>query len=440
MSADELTRLIGHEGDALFHPTLGKTDQAGNVIPFVPPTFNPEVMLTARVLDAIATAPSPGAWIGLASLMLLAPFVDFARLIAQGTYFPFALLVWRLERSLSRWKQRSFFCPLCTNSMEDPLVCCPHCLQIQPRIQPTWTAPLIWRCDCGKGSWSTIGQYAIKCPHLLVCRPQPHVTGCYHLHPLRGLAGKYPTSHVALVGTSMRAKHSVMANLFAHTASGFGRKQYEGVPATRVTDLELHLARTHLAQGFMIDTAACESPGEKYTLGLCFAMLTKQRRRLYAIHNIPMPWLSKADVLNRKSVNWRLIRNLVVVLDAELLGKIDASTPVPQAEILSRLIRVIEQYLDLQPGAELPHRLAVVLPLPPRHFFSELQTELGGVLPEGVEESRVRRVVRERDPALSALVSRCFRSNRVRFFSGPMPDSLDLSKTPWLANVLDWVF
>jgi len=440
MTADELIRQIGHEGDALFRPTLNRKDRAGNTVPFTPPAFNPESMLTARVLDAIAEAGSFGAWIGLASLMLLAPFVDFARLLLQGTYFPLAWLIWRSERMLSRWQRRSFFCPLCTNSIEDPLVYCPHCLQIQPRIQPTWTAPLLWRCDCDKSTWPTLGQYLLKCPQPLVCRDLPHVTGCLHFHPLRDLAGKYPATHAALVGTSFRTKHAVMAHLFAHMADGFGKKRNQSVPASRISVLELQLARTHLFAGFMNDTSECEAPGERYTLGLCFSMLAKHRKKLYAVHNVAQPWLVKTDVLNRKSLNWKLIRNLVVVLDPKLLGKIDSPQPVPQAETVSRLIRVIEQYCDVQPGTELPHRLAIVLPVPPRHFFADLQKELGGLPPTGAVEGQVQRVVRERDPALYALVRCCFKPSHVRFFSGPLPDTLDLPRTAWLTNVLDWLY
>jgi hypothetical protein len=440
MRTDELLTAIGKLGDALLRPEFSPEDEAGEPIPFEPPPINPRSLLVGRFADEVRAAKGPVTVI-LASLLYGAALpVDALRLVAKGCLFPFAWVSWRGERWLARRTRGSHLCPLCTNPIQDPLVFCPRCGRIQPRIQPTWSAPLAWPCYCGESRWPTLGQYFGGSRGPLVCRDQPHFTGCHRRTRLEGVAGRYVATHVALFGASLKAKHAVMGHLFARIADGTDRGGLSATPAWDLSRLELDLARSHLIKAFVEDTAPAESPGAEYTLGLAFLAHSRDTGRLYHIRNLAEKWVARTDRLAEKSLDWNFVRCLALVLDPTGLGRFDTTEFLPHAEVLSRLIRVIEEYLEIPPGDRLPHSLAVILPLPDLRELDSLRLELDAPHGEGAVDDRIRSVLRDRDPALIALVDRCFEPSRVGFFAGPIPNTLDLKATEWLKQVLDWLF
>ena len=440
MSPDPLVQKIGKQGDALLKTKVIRSDEDGYDIPFDQHVPYRDTMLTVKLHEKLnPNEESPEnlpIWAGIFAVV----FVDIAVKIVFFPIYLAAILFWFAERGWSRLKKRSFFCPFCTNPSRDPLVYCPKCQRVQPRIRPSFRAPLVWRCGCGKYSWFTVGQYAFGSPGPLCCRDLPTVTGCYRPHPAPELAGRTHAVHTAIAGTSTRAKHAVMAHLFKHLSVGSLSETGPCDPAWDVSADELKLCETRLNRSFLKgeETTDCETPGTNYTFAQSF-MLDTERGRLLVYHNVAQQWLRATESLVRKGLNWELVSGLVFVLDPEKLSGSDLNK-FPQAEAWSHLVQAVEQYCGVPPGQPLPLKVAVVLPVPDAKTFSDFWKEADPTARDrGMSEVEVRDLVRRRDPALYALLTRCLHPNRLAYFGGTIPPSLDLKRTFWLCDALQWV-
>jgi hypothetical protein len=432
MSQQELLDRIGQEGDALLKRKLSRVNAEGDYVPIEAGTTRP-VLLIAKLFAYLEQGGPAAVVLAVPALPLLAP-IDLIHVILRFVLFPFVLLAWWLERRLAQMLGRSFFCPLCSNPMREPLVYCPKCKRVQPRLRPHPEALFIRTCECGEMSWPILGQFFLRCPQPLVCRDTERVTGCYRPHALAVLAGRGRSRHVAVAGTTARAKHAVMAHLFEHLAQGDGPLgQWE--PAWDMSALELELFEQTLSRSFQIDTSDCDKLGERYTLALSFVLRKARGSQLYVFHNVAQHWLDSTPLLIKNVLNWKLTHGMIFVLDPEQMGLIADSDQLPQAEAYSRLLRVIEEFCRLQAGSTLPLRVAVVLPVP------DGQAATLGVpgVKSGLSGEAVQKLVREKEPALHALLIRSVAPAKLGFFAGPIPDDLDLKKTKWLHDVLTWV-
>src|SRR5437660_650361 len=110
MDPEQLRNQIGAEGDALLAAPLSRLDGEGNPVPFEASPRHP-VLCTERPY-------------GCLTLLLLAPIllpIDVVLLIYHWVFFLVSWLLWSCERLAARRLGRSYFCPLCSNPMTDPL-------------------------------------------------------------------------------------------------------------------------------------------------------------------------------------------------------------------------------------------------------------------------------------------------------------------------------
>lgn len=432
MNEQELLERIGQEGDALLKRKLSRVNAEGDYVPIEGGSVRP-VLLTAMLFAYLEQGGPAAVVLAVPALPLLAP-IDLVLVIGRFVMFPFVLLAWWLERKMSQLLGRSYFCPLCSNPMCEPLLYCSQCKRVQPRLRPHPEALFLRTCECGQSSWPILGQFFLRCPQPLVCRDTERVTGCYRPHPLASLAGRYSSKHLAVAGTSTQAKHAVMAHLFAHLVEG-DRRFGTWTPAWELSEMEMELSRKRLVKAFREDTTDCEKPGDRYTLGLSFVLRSVDDSQLLVFHNVAQHWLDSTSLLVKNVLNWKLIQGMVLVLDPELMGVIADPQELPQAEAYSRLLRVIEEYCVLSTGSPLPLRVAVVLPVPAGRAAA---MGLPGVKASMLGEA-IRQLVREKEPALHALLVRSVAPTKLAFFAGPIPDDIDLKKTKWLHEVLTWM-
>ena len=427
MGLQQLLQQIGQKGDALLNERLPRVDEDGIYVPLRANT-NQTPLLTGLLMSYANESGRGGIFITIMALPVVVP-LDLLQLILRCIVYPLILAAWWCERRLSRLLGRSYFCPLCSNPMGEPLVYCEHCRRVQTRLIPLIESLFTRTCDCGKTTWRLQGQYLWRRPQPLVCRDTEHISGCYRPHALPDLAGKTSSHHLAIAGTTTRAKHAVMAYLFRHLIAG-GSRLGPFRTAWDMSALELQLCDT-LAESFSFDTGPCEQPGKRYTLSLSFVLRPHRGGRLLVFHNVAQPWLASTPLLAKNVLNWKLIPGLVFVVDPDRMGVIHDPNQLPQSEIFSRLLRVIEEYCFLPAGAVLSQRVAVVLPLPSGPPSENPEPSMG--------DAEVRRQVWERDPALYALLVESVKAGRLRFFAGPIPRGFDLEQTRWLNEVLAWL-
>ncbi|MFO0877896.1 MAG: hypothetical protein U0840_11130 [Gemmataceae bacterium] len=432
MTAQQLIDQIGDEGDALLKTRLRRVDDDGDYVPINQGSSRP-VLLSAMLVASLERIGPGSVAIAIPALLFLAP-IDLILVVVRFLLFPFVLTAWWLERRLARFLRRSFFCPLCSNPMQEPFVYCPKCKTVQPRLRP-YPEALFWRtCECGATRWSILGQFLLRRPQPLVCRDTEHITGCYRPHPLASLAGTNTSRHIALAGSSIRSKHAVMAHLFYHLTSGTTQRG-SFAPAWDMSELELELSEKVLYRAFRVDTSVCEKPGNRYTLSLSFVLRRKRSGELLAFHNLAQPWLESTPLLVKNVLNWKLIHGMIFVLDPEQLGKVPEAKLLPQVEIYSRILRVIEEYCVLPVGRTLPLQLAVLLPIPAGQAAALNLPGTRGELPQ----QQVQQLIRDREPGLHALLCRSIAPGKLRFFGGILPDKLDPDQSTWIARALEWL-
>jgi hypothetical protein len=331
------------------------------------------------------------------------PLHDIA--IALGLVI--AGVLWRLERAVSSMLGRTYFCPLCHNPMEEPLVSCPHCRRVQSRLRPTVGGVFIRRCRCGGGRWRVLGSL-FSPPKPLVCRDTESFTGCYRPHRIPDLAGRHRSINAAILGTSVAAKHAFMADMLTQLA-----RRHR--PAWSMSKLELRLCREVLVKGFEEDTTRYESPGCRYTLSRTL-ILHGRRRTLWVFHNLLNTWLVSEEALHKNAPFWGRVRGILIVIDGDRLAGADPVGADHPAELYSRTLRDIEKLGLVSPGDALPMNVAVVVACSSREKMGDLlshaQPGIGGP---------VKSAVMGRDPALHGLLVRTVHPKKLRFWAWVAP-------------------
>jgi hypothetical protein len=422
MDSQQLIAQLRRTGDALYvGGPISRKDSSDRYVPFEAHVYWP-VPLVERALTR---------W-GRAGLVLVPPalVIDLARgallVLRWFVVWPVVALVCWGERKLAhRLGRDNYFCPLCCNPMKDPCVYCPKCRRVQPRLG-SWSGLLYHTCECKQHRWLVPGRFLSRRPGPAVCRDTDEFLGCYLPHALPDeLAGRFGSRHVAIAGTSSRVKHAVMASLFvqATRAKVAGIGQLE--PAWDLSRLELSLFEALLAGGSGLDGDDLDRPGEHYVLAQSFILRPVQSSELLVFHNVPNSWLTETLALARGGRNWKSTKGLVFVLDTQRMGEAVDEAKVPQSEAYSRLVRVIEEFCSLRAGAQLPLRVAVVIPV-----FGEKSL---GAKPE--------EYLKRNDPALHALMTRTVAPQNLRFWSGSVGSDArdDTGRTRWAHEVLEWV-
>lgn len=428
MSFDGLVQTIGQQGDMLWNDKLATLNRHGRGFPLN--KSEKGIWLTYWLFKSFL--PHYPRWrivlvVFVAPIIICEPVILLLRL---PTYL-FVSLLWRLRRSFAHKAGRSFLCPLCYNPMKDPYYYCPRCKEIQPLLEPRINCLFFRTCSCGKSIWSIWGQYSGRKYKNLVCRNTERYFGCYRpyrLHKLAGCSSKY----YVLTGTSVRAKHAVMAHLFQYlTVVGL---ENEGIlaPAWPITQTELELCRRYLCEVLSHQShdasakypLAKEKLGKKYSLAQSFALASSGGQTAHVFHNLPNRLFAQTKEITKFDLEWNSIRCLIIVIDVKRRSRL------PWSEQYSRLVRVIEEYLELEIGKHLPIKIAIVVPYQ------------GSAAPRASLHStsdQVRDEIMKTDPTLGALLQRTTAEKDVRFFGGPIPEKFDLQQTAWLGELAEWI-
>lgn len=402
---------------------------------------------TSQLVDRLANkdkTPLELVLFGFLCLLIPAWFalflvVDLVHLPVRFLLYPLVLAAWWGEKRLALLLGRRIFCPICHQVMDDPWVYCPNprCPQpVQARLRPRFHSLFLRTCStCGRGRWLLLGQRFLFRPRHLVCRHTDTVSGCFHPIRLPALQGGNRLTNLAIVGTSTRAKHALMAHLFHQlTSEELDGQEFE--PAWNLTELELLLCRTALFQAFQTDTKKYEMPGKRYSLCWAFLLQARGRKQLVAFHNMVNRWFQQTEKLAEKGANWARVNGLLLLLDPVAMGKKNPPGRLPQMEYYARLVRVVEEFCDLRPGSTLPFPVAVLLGVPPNQAsqFGQTVFPLDGLSSEETEE-----IIRRHDPALLGLLRRTVEPDRLGFFSGVLPPQLNTSETLWMRQAVNWL-
>lgn len=347
------------------------------------------------------------------------------RTIAIAIGLVVAVTLWRLERMIRFLLDRSYFCPLCLNPMEEPLVSCSYCGRVQSRLRPTTAGVFVRRCRCGMGRWPILGSLFAS-PKPLVCRDTEAFEGCYRPHRLPELAGRYRSDHAAIVGTSIAAKHAFMGYFLSHLA-------LRHRTAWPMSELELRLCRTTLGRGFEEDTARCETPGRIYTLARAF-ILHAHGRSLWVFHNLLNSWLATEADLLKYSPTWDRLSSILLVIDGDRLARPEPGSRDQPSEHFSRLLRDIEKFCLLSPNDYLPMRVAVVVACSTKEKMTEL---LAGTLQAKGEP--VKNSVMNHDPALHALLVRTVDPRKLKFWGWAATGAATQASPTTALEVGEWM-
>jgi len=430
---DGLKRRIGQRGDALFNGKLSdRYPRERWDVGFYhegPPWWSICYRFLYKSPQANKTEPADDVE---ALTYCTLGWIDALHWLVRLIIFPFSWIVWWCERRWARWRKYSYFCPVCHNPARDPLVYCPRCGQIQGLLRPRVGELFVHRCtNCGESRWKIHGQYLGSPPHHLVCRNTLTTAGCTRPNPIASLLRKTRSDHLAILGVGTRTKHALFAHIIGHAAKKrLGRRGRCRIPWPVNRD-EWQLARRTLGNNLAVDTDGYETPGRNYTLARTF--LLRARSRLVVLHNLADQWLTAEAALAVHGYPLVTSKTWIFVLDAVELEQHAPESRSSSVETLSRLIRVVQKFRKLDPQKALPAKLAVVLPIPDS---SKLWNE--GLLVDRLEPETVRSLVHERAAAFSLLATSVFRRSRLRYFGGPLPDSLDLQQTSWLQEVFNW--
>jgi hypothetical protein len=435
VEGDSLVQEIGRQSEALWEQRLPSRFQ-GRQHPFIeraPPWWSLSYRLVTR-LDALGEP----VWLWVVTLVVIVPLVvlDLVHALVRLVLWPIVLVLWWLEKRWALWRGWYYFCPFCHHRMEDPWVYCdqPKChRRVQPSLRPQYNSLFIRRCcSCARSRWAVLGQRLLFPPRTLVCRHTPTTSGCHRILGVPDLAGRLAVHHVALAGTSLRARHALMAHLFDQLTDPDERgRAWE--PAWTISALEMQLCREVLCRAFEQDTEFCERPGERYSLAWTF--LLRAGRRGLCFHHLLGAWFDRTESLAENGTNQEALHGLILCLDPDDLVAGVPPGNLPPEEIYARLVRVAEEYLALAPGQRLPWRVALVVGVTERQ---EALSDLYEAGPGGAGEKEVEAVLRHYVPGLLALVQRTVGRGRVRCFAGPIPPECDPAATRWLQAVARW--
>lgn len=362
--------------------------------------------------------------------------IDVIQAIVRLVVFPFVWLLAWFQRNWAARRGVGYFCPVCHNTSCEPLVQCPVCHQVQGALRPRPGELFTHRCaNCGKTSWSILGQFGAKYDDDLVCRDTRTTVGCLRTIRIAPILGD-PVEHAVIAGPRLRSKHSTLSHLLGHaTRRGAGRL-WQPASASRwpLGPIEFRAIQSALPQSLQHDTRALETPGSEYTLAR--TTILKSSGSLCAVHNLAEPWVQRESLLYQNGYPLVLARTWFYVLDAEQLERDASEAHESPAETLSRMIRVVQQLRCLSPTETLPTKLAILLPIPAGHSAWTTATAAG--LPTTLTDEQVRDYLRLKSPALCGVISTIFRARNVRYFAGPMPPTLRLDETGWIADAWEW--
>ena len=423
-------REIGELGDSQWRQRLSDSDAGAYVrLKDGPPPYWSIVYRVYRWAESQPDSPDRYGVLVVAAVFLV--WIDVVVGLIRVALLPLLLLAWWCERGLARLLGRTFLCPLCHNPMRDPYVFCSSCRRVQGQLRPTVNSLFIYCCArCGETRWPVLGNYLGGSPRPLVCRDTRGHRGCYYPHPLTGLAGTSAARHVAIVGPALASKHAFLGHLVAQVVSG-GDRGYR--PANTLAGLEFDLMKQRFMNALQGDTADCEQPGKRYSLARTL-VLQAPRRALFVLHNLCNSWLADEERLFTDGISWSDISSLVFVVDGAVSRANGGEGAMSHAEVYSRVVRVVEKDLRLNPGTLLPFQVAVVLPFPP-HAFPVQGSGVSGRLAEADAEAHLWREA----PAFCAMLRRTMAPHKLRFFGGVLDSKLDLLRGRWLQEVADWI-
>jgi hypothetical protein len=268
----------------------------------------------------------------------------------------------------------------------------------------------------------------------LICRDTEWVEGCYRPHRIPHLAGRYAARHIALMGSTVAAKHVAMAHLFCHLARGPGPRQASYRPGWKLSEMELQLCRQVLCKGYRQDTRRYESLGRRYGLARTFILNRPDDPTLRVFHNLLDHWFDEDHSLHDCGMLWTNLDGLIFVLDGDELSSGTSSRKLPPVERYSRILRVIEQARSLAPGGRLPMKVGIVVT-----FSCRETAEKWLSCPGSLTGEMARELILRSEPNLHALLQRSLAPHRLQFWMGVMPEDLVLSKSAWMHDLISWM-
>jgi hypothetical protein len=242
-------------------------------------------------------------------------------------------------------------------------------------------------------------------------------------------------THALIAGPRLSSKHAVLAHLIGHATESAKVGGWAAASSAHwsLGEKEYRLARTVLPRALREQTASLECPGENYTLARTF--LLARHGRLCAMHNLAELWTSDERRLYQNGYPLVVARVWFVVLDAQQLEQEPSEGLGSPAEVLSRMVRVVQQLQSLSPTDVLSPKLAVLLPIPHGHA---VWRTIANNRSEPLSDRTIRGYLLQRAPVFCGLARTMFESQRVRYFGGLVPDSLNLKETPWAAQAWKW--
>jgi hypothetical protein len=372
-------------------------------------------------------------WLVLLALVPLILFffpallaLDILHALVRVPLYLIVVRVWRLER----WRRvrlgLTYFCEHCFNNMISPVLLCPtlgcrH--RLQPTLRPTYNSLLTRLCPgCRRTWWWVIGHHSRRRSGALVCMGGQGNRGCGRQLTLPALAGR-KRRHIALVGTSVRARHVILAECLRALEEGrVGRQRC--IADGQLGRFEAELARQVLCRSYSQDTRPLDHPGQKYSLAHSLVLEPVGRDPAVVFHNLLASWIETSHRLAQKACNWNVTQRLLLVVDAQRVSREEQLRGLPDAEVYSRLVRDVEEFLGWPLGEPVPLRTAVVLAWPPG------ETKVPGD-PAGWLAAN--------DAALSALLRLSLRPRQLAIFTGAIPADPHLSGTDWLSKALAWL-
>ncbi len=261
MNHDALLTKIGRLGDRLWRDQLSPNDANGKVIPLQEEPHDAwSLLFRLRLWLGIRPGRPTLGWLLYAIGLPLFAVIDVIQVFMRLLLYMPVLIVWWLEKQLAIGFGRYYYCPFCFQRMDEPLVFCPQpgCRRVQSRLKPMLLSLFFRRCpSCGVTQWKILGQRFSAVAGPFVCRHTARVSGCYRPNPVPALTGCCRATYIGFLGSTVRAKHSVMAHLFRHMIAGdVNRMAFE--PAWELAQLEIQLCDQLLHRAFWQDTRHCE--------------------------------------------------------------------------------------------------------------------------------------------------------------------------------------
>jgi hypothetical protein len=432
MTVDQLIRAISKRGNALWNSEL-PDHQDGVYIRLSEPLPFTGSLLTWWTKRVGGPSKDISPLLVMGWLVLL-PF-ELVQLLLRPLLFPIVWLVWSFEKLVASWLGYDYFCPLCHNATNTPFVYCPKCRRVQGLLAPSVGALFRQPCaECGEVVAPTLGNHLLQQPKNLVCRDTRRTKGCYRPLALPTFPRTVSSSHSVIFGGTVAAKHAVLSHLVAHALQSHSQN---GPGCYRIpwdlNQLEWSLMEQFLSRSYSLDTSVVEELAPRYTLARTF-ILQKDERRLLVLHNLVNAWVASEKRLYTEGIAWKNVQSAIFVVDPDVLAHEGKPQQLTHAEIFSRMIRVIEKDLAVDPGHTLPLRVAVVVPLTNQTRKSYGLSSASELSPEMVEQ-----FLGEHSPATYSLLRRTVGSTKLAWFGGAMPATLDTAVTFWLKPLVKWL-